>query len=167
MKIRQGFVSNSSSSSFVVGFKRGAVPQSAAEVQKLLFGDAEQVHYYEHTIQAKEAAEQVFGDMTREPHTPEKIEEAVLGGYLDGEPELPDDVYRLKDEAWRQAWDAYDQRREAFHRQVLEQLLAKAKAEDLVLYSFTYADEDGHFYMVMEHGGIFERAPLSFRISNH
>ncbi len=38
MKIRNGFVSNSSSSSFVVAFP--VIPQSVDEVRKLLFGDA-------------------------------------------------------------------------------------------------------------------------------
>ena len=37
MKIRNGFVSNSSSSSFIVAFKK--VPKSVAEMQKMLFGD--------------------------------------------------------------------------------------------------------------------------------
>lgn len=43
MKIRNGFVSNSSSSSFIVSFDKK--PSSAEELREILFGDKE---YIEH-----------------------------------------------------------------------------------------------------------------------
>ncbi|KKK77527.1 hypothetical protein LCGC14_2852710, partial [marine sediment metagenome] len=39
MKIRQGFISNSSSSSFIVAFPK--IPKNQNELQTMLFGDKE------------------------------------------------------------------------------------------------------------------------------
>lgn len=68
MKIRNGFVSNSSSSSFVVAFLKK--PESIEDVMEILFGDRESdgmVTYYDHSYPQRRVAEQVFSDLQSEP----------------------------------------------------------------------------------------------------
>lgn len=64
MKIRSGFVSNSSSSSFIVSFDK--LPENAAAVQKLLFADEETVKLYDYVVPTSEMAEKVWGDIQRQ-----------------------------------------------------------------------------------------------------
>jgi hypothetical protein len=54
MKIRNGFVSNSSSSSFVLVFDKK--PKSVDEVQTILFGDKKTITMYDQTITTKDAS---------------------------------------------------------------------------------------------------------------
>lgn len=65
MKIRCGFVSNSSSSSFIVSFPK--MPESAEDVLKYLFGaDAkndQQIEYYDNETSAMAIANQVWQDI--------------------------------------------------------------------------------------------------------
>ena len=64
MKRREGFISNSSSSSFLVAFDK--IPTSVEELQKMLFGDYERYGYYEKSYSTKEISEIVFKDMKKE-----------------------------------------------------------------------------------------------------
>jgi len=64
MKTRNGFVSNSSSSSFVVAFPKR--PKTLEEVKKFLFGDKNaegEVEYYDSKIPVDQVAEQVLRDI--------------------------------------------------------------------------------------------------------
>ena len=86
MKIRTGFVSNSSSSSFIVGFKRR--PQTAEEVHKLLFGtDPAVLTVYDYGLPTTLAAQRVFDDIQKQqPATRDQILEVVRTGYFDTRP---------------------------------------------------------------------------------
>lgn len=170
MKIRTGFVSNSSSSSFIVGFKKGQVPKTAAELQQLLFHDLPALDVYNGPFSTQKIAETVFEDMAKGPATPEQILEACEG-YWDDEPEESEAEFRrglgLKgDELWAY-WEKQDQEHQTFlakkHAWVMEQV----KAKGLELYTFEYADEDGAYFSTLEHGEIFELAPFHVRISRH
>lgn len=71
MKIRQGFVSNSSSSSFIVVWDKK--PESAEEVKKILYGNRDTVGIYDYTMSAQDLATVVFND-TKEATDEEIIE---------------------------------------------------------------------------------------------
>ena len=63
MKIRNGFVSNSSSSSFIVKFPR--IPNSIEDVTKILFGDKTKYYspYNDVVWDVSEVSETVFNDI--------------------------------------------------------------------------------------------------------
>lgn len=82
MKIRTGFVSNSSSSSFVVAFPRK--PESIADIKEFLFGDRDadgSVTYYDYNVTMDEVARQVFNDMQSVAMTTEEITEELNSGW--------------------------------------------------------------------------------------
>jgi hypothetical protein len=68
MKLRNGFVSNSSSSSFLVVFDNK--PQSAEEIQKILFGDEKTILYktYQHieAFASSELTNTIYNDIKRQ-----------------------------------------------------------------------------------------------------
>ena len=77
MKIRKGFVSNSSSSSFIVQWDKK--PKSIEEVKKILFGVQETYSYYDDNVSTQRLAETIFNDT--EDITEEKIKEEISGQY--------------------------------------------------------------------------------------
>ena len=108
MKIRKGFVSNSSSSSFIVAFPK--MPESVEEVKQMLFGDKE---VYEHPYPENypddpteystvKVAETVFEDIKdQEPNDQEAIIDRMQI-YLD------DDDYGLESEVYRILREAHE-----------------------------------------------------------
>ena len=85
MKIRSSFVSNSSSSSFIVKFPK--VPKTAQELQKMLFGDQEVIQPFDDAFPASVLAETVFNDM-QEPksvNTNEAITDLLTNSWEAGE----------------------------------------------------------------------------------
>ena len=65
MKTRNGFVSNSSSSSFVVAFP--FIPKTVDELKTLLFGASQSLDYYgDMTVDTNTAAQIIFEDMKKQ-----------------------------------------------------------------------------------------------------
>lgn len=166
MKIRQGFVSNSSSSSFIVAFPKG-MEISSDNVQNYLFAGQEAITAYDWigTFTAKEIAEQVTRDMRAQtPNVDEQIAEA-LGGHLPGAPNFDSFRKRSADgKGYDYDWDAYEKASSA-HRAIMAEKI-KSEFEGMDVYTFEYSDNDGNFYCTMEHGGIFDNVP-HMRVSNH
>lgn len=170
MKIRQGFVSNSSSSSFVVTFPKD-FEISTDNVHELLFGTSEQhqVLYYDYSSDSLTIARVVADDMEAQLNLPDdKHLREAFDGWVEGGPEYDD--FRIPEEGvekwrWPYDWNAYSQAREKF----LDIEFAKFKAEqdpDSKLFIFSYSDNDGELGCVMEHGGIFDKLPHK-QISQH
>jgi hypothetical protein len=177
MKIRSGFVSNSSSSSFIVGFLKGQVPKSQEELQRMLFGDEEYVSAYDNQIIAAKAAERIFDDLVvqKKPMTAHQLIEALDGDEIgapshdaimasmgltremiyDGQDTL------LKERFWKQCANEDRKYRADFVFNLLQ------NHADKVFYIFQYADNSGEFEAVLEHGEVFARAPYHIRISHH
>jgi len=79
MKVRNGFVSNSSSSSFIVAFEKR--PNNSDEVEKLLYDISVRSH-----INTSVIAEKVYNDLSINSATLDEIADAISGGYFEGQP---------------------------------------------------------------------------------
>jgi hypothetical protein len=190
VKIRDGFVSNSSSSSFVVCFPKK--PESVEEVQKLVFGDKKIFgnpypgRDEEGGWPTSQVAETIWNDLKdQEPMTPEQMSEE-MGDYMFGEfvvaytrnnphpesPDWPDGMWddktpkKTKDKM-RAEYDAayaeYDKKRTAWAAAVTE---AFQKQHPGVYFKFHYSDNDGSYFSALEHGHLFDRLPHC-QISHH
>ena len=86
MKIRSGFVSNSSSSSFLVGFKR--TQKTVEEVKEYLFPDGKFPtldDLYQPKMTADDVAKRVFDDVSNQnPLTPAKVRHVISTGTYEG-----------------------------------------------------------------------------------
>jgi len=154
MKTRQGFVSNSSSSSFIVAFSK--MPESADEVKELLFGDRETLCEYEHLgpMSTKTMSEIVFEDMVgQKSKSLKEVYDELNSGWdfknADGSThDYNADYSNLKEEDFgKKIGDFADE------------------IEGQLVFIFSYADDDA-LGSTMEHGGIFDNLTHR-RISHH
>lgn len=175
MKIRQGFVSNSSSSSFLVGFKD--IPTSKAEVSRLLFGIETCAHcghtptgfsepYGDGIMDADAVADRVWRDIEfADPLTEDQIVTEVNDGYIsdvDAVVQSPEYLAHGSPEQRAKIWADY----EVKHKKASAEFAAKLPFAGLHVFQFTYSDNDGSFESNMEHGDIFRNLP-HLRISHH
>lgn len=163
MKDRNGFVSNSSSTSFVV-----AIPKSVkceCELRKLMFPEGKPFGYAfggysESGFTEREAAACVWQDMQDPEHqlnTREKAIEAISEGHCSGV-ELDDFKKPLEPGKYQEwDWDGYSAAINHWAELAYEDFLRDHP--DSNLYVFEYCDNDGGFWGAMEHGDIFRYLP--------
>jgi hypothetical protein len=173
MKIRTGFVSNSSSSSFVVIFPRE--PKNATDVKNMLFSRGETFYsnpYGKGGWSVDDVSETVWADISsQEKNDMEKAKDILSSGYDDDAPDYND--YRTNN---KMDWDGYRSARKIYADKRLKEFFntRKMKLQKLndepvdggVLYCFSYSDNDGLYGSALEHGGLFDNLKHII-INNH
>ncbi len=188
MKTRNGFVSNSSSSSFVVAFRE--LPKDVRELEQMLFNDFRGEvcdAWFNHSATTAELTWQIWEDMQRKleagavnPNDEQLLREFMHSlGYdevrmiLDAEfgenfcsfcPETPEED--LKN---------YEDLREDLHGMFAEKALKDFRqwcCEETTVFVFEYGDShgdcQGRVGTVLETGDVFRNiCPRSPRLNNH
>jgi len=193
MKLRNGFVSNSSSSSFIIGFD--SKPRNVEQLRKILFPNNEGVSYPfggHEDVPAEIAAQKVWDQIKNQrPLSKSKLPEKLNSGWFSEKPEYCFDgphrnieqEYRsltgksIQDEdtprEWREKWNiAWHKHREEYQKNCIN--AAKRLARELLngkfqgkkLYVCSFSDNDGMYGAVLEHGGTFKEIP-HVQISHH
>ncbi|MHA2280062.1 MAG: hypothetical protein ACXAC5_04195 [Promethearchaeota archaeon] len=149
MKIRSGFVSNSSSSSFIVAFPK--IPTSADEVKALLFPDGRETYgCYDHSYSTDEVAKTIWYDIQKsKPNDKDAIWDAAHG-WLEGQPETDWSAEKVD-------WKAYSAECCKHRQKVIKEFYEQNP--NAYIYCFHYGDDNGSFEEALEHGGLFDALP--------
>lgn len=189
MKLRNGFVSNSSSSSFLVVLDE--LPKSATEVKQLLFGDVKFWKKYDYTVRTEDIADVLWSDIQAQldklPYSLDVIADAMESNVYSEMyyvriplfiPGMPADLMGELHSSHqiRKHWYEFDKDHQEAEREAQEAELQERKEKAAqkflednkgkVILQFEYGDHDGEVSTVMEHGDIFQKV-RHIRISNH
>lgn len=193
MKVRYGFVSNSSSSSFIIAFI--LKPNGEYELEKMLFGprpDNESYPLYKNPYYYPDEEGSVEGWRSdiianivwrelkhQQPMTREQVIEEVRSGYFPGHPDCnfdgddefdieegdSEEVKKQKEEGQRAYWDSKRKETDDAAADCLDKFM-ETLPEGAQLFTFEYSDNDGEMFQAMEHGDLFRRFQ-NIKISKH
>lgn len=172
MKIRTDYVTNSSSSSFIVTFD--FEPKNIEDVKKQLFktwGEDGIAGVYDYwngtgTIATDSIAKAVWDDIQKQqnlgddPETLDAMAWNLVWNGFDGQWDIWDHEEELKamgiiDEDGDVDWDKLEKADHEKAKAIISERVQKAKNSNRPIYEFEYADEDGPFWSFMEHKDIF------------
>lgn len=189
MKTRNGFVSNSSSSSFIVCFKDGR-PKDVVELQRLLFGTElayRNPYPYDDdspgSFAVSDVAGIVWNDLKKQRKMSVKDIAEAMDSYFSGNidvppapkyPDYPSALYRIDDVrirerdprhiAYEEALDKHRKEYEEWRELVAKKFISLHPGE---FYQFEYSDNgEGAIGIAMEHGDLFKNVP-HIKVSRH
>lgn len=174
-KIRSSFVTNSSSSSFIVAIEKDKLPKTVWDMGKLLFGED---YYYPNPYYdpkygsptaswpGQEVAQIVFEDLAKKPLTKKQFVEILLSGHCDWMERSWDikGIWDMSHEEREKILDGIHEQNKKKAEEIAEQWFSQRK--DCKFFTFEYSDNDGELHSAMEHGTMFDRL-FHIRISKH
>lgn len=196
MKIRNGFVSNSSSSSFIVAFQKS--PKYQHEVEDTLFHSnirGISSPYNDMFVDCRTAAKLIWDQIKdQKPLTKSQIFEEITSGYFEGYPNTSyssedDPSWRISNEytkltkksihdedanpKWKKkyndAWKKYYDDRQTLIDLAAKELMEREypmKFKGKKAYRVVFSDNDGNIFATLEHGNTFDAVP-HIRVSHH
>jgi hypothetical protein len=163
MKIRAGFVSNSSSSSFVIALKEK--PESAEELHDIMFpsGPTFVSGYYD-AIPSVTAAASVYNNLTELDGR--GLFEEFNNGYIPGyEVEYPLILWdKTPKEERDRIYEEYRDKQNVETQRCVDEF--KKRTPGCKYFIVEYSDNDGEFYSTMEHGDAFDNLE-HVKVSHH
>ena len=165
MKIRSGFVSNSSSSSYIVVFK--SLPSSKEELQKMMFGNQKLYHGpYHGEWETCVVAKTVWDLMqTSVPNDLPDLKRGFDSWAWDTCSQIshPDKTYpnlyngMMPEPERTRILNEYYDAIDALEMELFRKFMDEHK--DSFVYRFEFSDNDGEYYTDLEHGDLFKRLP--------
>lgn len=154
MKTRNGFVSNSSSSSFIVALDK--IPKSKNDIKKMFYKGVDKSMWFdaEKTIGTNVLSGVIWNDIKK--HKPIKSASKIAkiigrGRLLDHlEPDFEDYV----DRKTLKGWDKYQADRDEYAETIAKLFLKFNKKR--FIYALTFSDNSGNVQGHLEHGDTFD-----------
>ena len=165
MKIRNGFVSNSSSSSFVVAFP--VKPKDEKELLEIMFNNKEEyMNEWGDRYKTEEVVEHINSLIGNPIATEEEMIESVRNGWFESYKDLPgyvDDFEETKNLSYQNTeekkkidkiFEEADKENSKRAKEIIKRFISENSGAFFTVFHF--ADDDGKFEGQLEHSNIFQ-----------
>jgi len=180
MKVRNGFVSNSSSSSFIIAVPMGC--NTLGQLQDYLFGEVRKYnnpHFHseystDYNWSVSSVASVVFdGISEQDPKTDTELIEEYMSGYTSEFREA--EMYTFQDmkidnlsNISSKDWNTYNEYFEHHLKRLAQNKISRfiESNPECFFYTLSYSDNNGEFESALEHGNLFDNIP-HLKVSHH